>query len=145
MQETMIPTMTPTMAATMMPNKNHTDIPGNPSTATSSKVMLRKSLTEGGDLRILSEADWQFWLENGYVIIKNAVPREQALATAAFLWEFEEKDPNDSETWYAPPRAEMQMKELTNTGMVEVYNNQRLWNNRQMQRVYDAFVDIWGH
>ena len=28
--------------------------------------------------------------------------------------------------------------------MVEVYNNQHLWNNRQMQRVYDAFVDIWG-
>ena len=38
----------------------------------------------------------------------------------------------------------MQMKELTNTGMVEVYNNQNLWNNRQIQRVYDAFVDIWG-
>lgn len=37
-----------------------------------------------------------------------------------------------------------EMKELTNTGMVEVYNNQHLWNNRQMQRVYDAFVDIWG-
>ena len=38
----------------------------------------------------------------------------------------------------------MQMKELAGTGMVEVYNNQHLWNNRQMQRVYDAFVDIWG-
>jgi hypothetical protein len=35
-------------------------------------------------------------------------------------------------------------KELANTGMVEVYNNQYLWNNRQMQRLYDAFVDIWG-
>jgi hypothetical protein len=38
----------------------------------------------------------------------------------------------------------MQMKELAGTGMVEVYNNQHLWNNRQTQRVYDAFVDIWG-
>jgi len=28
--------------------------------------------------------------------------------------------------------------------MVEVYNNQHLWNNRQMQKVYDAFADIWG-
>ena len=36
------------------------------------------------------------------------------------------------------------MKELTNTGMVEVYNHQLLWDNRQMPRVYDAFVDIWG-
>ena len=128
----------------MMPNTAHADIPGNPSTATSSKVKLRTSLVEGGPLRVLSEEDWHFWIENGYVIVKNAVPREQALATAAFLWEFEEKDPNDPETWYTPPRAEMKMKELTNTGMVECYNHQYLWNNRQMQRVYDAFVDIWG-
>ena len=28
--------------------------------------------------------------------------------------------------------------------MVEVYNNQYLWDNRQTQKVYDAFVDIWG-
>ena len=137
--------MIPTMAApTMMPNMNHTDKPGNPSTATSSQVKLRTSLDEGEKLRVLSEEDWSFWLENGYVIIKNAVPREQALQTADFIWEFEEKDPNDQSTWYAPPRAEMQMKELTGTGMVEVYNNQHLWNNRQMQKVYDAFVDIWG-
>jgi hypothetical protein len=36
------------------------------------------------------------------------------------------------------------MKELAGTGMVEVYNNQMLWDNRQTQRVYDSFVDIWG-
>jgi hypothetical protein len=137
-------TMTPTMAPTMMPNTNHADIPGNPSTATSSRVRLRTSLDDGQPLRVLSEADWQFWRENGYVIIRNAVPREQALATAAFLWEFEEKDSKDPETWYAPPRAEMKMKELTNTGMVEVYNHQNLWNNRQMPRVHAAFADIWG-
>ncbi len=28
--------------------------------------------------------------------------------------------------------------------MVEVYNHQQLWNNRQTKRVYDAFVDVWG-
>ncbi len=28
--------------------------------------------------------------------------------------------------------------------MVEVYNNQALWDNRQYPKVYDAFVDIWG-
>jgi hypothetical protein len=78
------------------------------------------------------------------VVIKQAVSKEQAAATAAFLWEFEEKDPANPATWYTAPRAEMKMKELANTGMVEVYNHQHLWNNRQVQRVYDAFVDIWG-
>lgn len=132
-----------TMAATMVPDNAHKDIPGNPSTAKSSAVKLNDR-TNGKPLRVLSEEDWDFWITNGYVVIKNAVTQEQALATAKFLWEFEEKDPNDPQTWYTLPRAEMQMKELTNTGMVEIYNNQQLWNNRMTKKVYDAFVDIWG-
>lgn len=128
---------------TNMANKAHEDIPGNPSTATSSKIKLNDR-SDGIPLRVLSEEDWTFWLHNGYIIIKNAVTEWQASTTADFLWEFEEKDPDDPETWYAPPRAEMKMKELTGTGMVEVYNHQKLWDNRQMPRVYDAFVDIWG-
>ena len=131
------------MAPTMAPTNAHKDIPGNPSTAKSSTVKLNDR-SNGKPLRVLSEEDWNFWITNGYIVVKNAVPREQVAATAKFLWEFEEKDPNDPETWYAPPRAEIQMKELTNTGMVEVYNNQYLWNNRMAEKIYDAFVDIWG-
>ena len=126
-----------------MPNNEHKDIPGNPSTAMSSRVKLNDR-SSGESLRIMTEEEWAFWKENGYIVLKNIIPREQAEATANFLWEFEEKDPGDPETWYVPPRAEMKMKELTGTGMVEVYNNQHLWNNRQNQKVYDAFVDIWG-
>ena len=129
--------------ATMIPNANHLDKPGNPSTATSSYLKLNDR-SNGKPLRVLSEEDWQFWLENGYVIIRNAVSKNYAKATAEFLWEFEEKDAHNPETWYTAERAEMKMKELAGTGMVEVYNNQQLWNNRQVQRVYDAFVDIWG-
>ena len=125
------------------PNQNHKEIPGNPSTATSSDLKLNDR-SNGKELKVLSEDDWKFWIENGYVIIKNAVPKEQAAKTAEFLWEFEEKSDSDQSTWYAPPRAEMEMKELAGTGMVEAYNNQALWNNRQNQKVYDAFTDIWG-
>lgn len=123
--------------------KAHKDIPGNPSTAKSSLVKLRTK-ANAESLRVLSIEDWRFWLENGYVVVKGAVSKSQARSTAAFLWEFEEKDPNDQKTWYTEPRAEMQMKELAGTGMVEVYNNQYLWNNRQTPKIYDAFVDIWG-
>jgi ectoine hydroxylase-related dioxygenase (phytanoyl-CoA dioxygenase family) len=126
-----------------MANKAHEAIPGNPSTATSSKIKLNDRSNKR-PLRVLSEEDWTFWKHNGYIVIKNAVPKAQAKATADFLWEFEEKDPKNPETWYAPARAEMKMKELTGTGMVEVYNHQHLWNNRQMEKVYDAFVDVWG-
>ena len=135
--------MVPTMVPTMAPTNAHKDIPGNPSTAKSSAIQLNDR-SNGKPLRVLSEEDWHFWKHNGYVVIKQAVSKEQAAATAAFLWEFEEKDPANPATWYTAPRAEMKMKELANTGMVEVYNHQHLWNNRQVQRVYDAFVDIWG-
>ena len=126
-----------------MGNMAHQDIPGNPSTATSSKQNLNDR-SNGKPLRVLSESDWEFWKHNGYIVIKNAITKEQAKKTADFLWEFDEKDPNDKSTWYTQPRAEMKMKELTGTGMVEVYNNQHLWDNRQAQKVYDAFVDVWG-
>jgi len=132
-----------TMAPTMGNMNAHKDIPGNPSTAKSSSVKLNDR-SNGKPLQVLSEADWQFWITNGYIVIKNAVPKEQVEKLAGFLWEFEEKDPTDPSTWYAPPRAEMQMKELTNTGMVEVYNHQYLWENRQWPKVHQAFTDIWG-
>ena len=121
----------------------HKEIPGNPSTAKSSTLHLNTRPNKE-PLRILTEKEWDFWIEKGYVVIKQAISRQEALDTASFLWEFEEKDPNNSETWYSAARAEMKMKELAGTGMVEVYNNQFLWSNRQQQKVYDAFVDVWG-
>ena len=80
---------------------------------------------------------------SGYVIVRNAVPPDNVERLKALLWQFEEKDPNDPSTWYTPQRRDHIMKELNGTGMVEIYNHQYLWDNRQAQRVYDAFVDIW--
>jgi ectoine hydroxylase-related dioxygenase (phytanoyl-CoA dioxygenase family) len=121
----------------------HLEIPGNPSVDKSSSYRLNQR-EDGEPLKALSEEQWSFWIENGYVVIKQAISREQAAKTASFLWEFEEKDPNDPTTWYAPARAEMQMKELIGTGMVEAYNHPLMWDNRQSTKIYDAFRDIWG-
>lgn len=122
---------------------DHKDIPGNPSTAKTSKLKLRKKVSFNS-LKVLSVKDWKFWIENGYIVIKNAVAKEKAKKTASFLWEFEEKNSEDPSTWYSPPRAEMKMKELAGTGMVELYNHQYLWENRQERKIYESFVDIWG-
>ena len=122
---------------------NHKDIPGNPSNSKTSKLKLRKKVSFNS-LKVLSVNDWTFWIQNGYIVIKNAVAKEQAKKTANFLWKFEEKNSQDPSTWHSPPRAEMKMKELAGTGMVEVYNHQYLWENRQERKIYDSFVDIWG-
>ena len=132
-----------TMAHTMVPDNQHKDIPGNPSTAKSSA----RTLNDGKgnyQLQALSQEQWDFWITQGYIVIKNIIPREQAEATANFLWEFEDKKADDPTTWYTQARAEMQMKELAGTGMVEVYNNQHLWNNRQSEKLHKIFSDIWG-
>ena len=83
-----------------MANKVHEEIPGNPSVSTSSNQKLNDR-SNGKPLRVLSEEDWRFWMHNGYIVIKNAIPKDQVKATADFIWEFDEKDPNDPSTWYA--------------------------------------------
>jgi hypothetical protein len=122
------------MQATMAPNSH----PTTRSISTQLKDIKKKL-----PLRVLSQEDWQHWTSFGYVIVRNAVPEANAKRLADLLWEFQEMDPNDSTTWYKPQLRDHQMKELNNTGMVEIYNHQYLWDNRQEQRLYDAFVDIW--
>ena len=94
-------------------------------------------------LRVLSEADWAHWTAKGYVIVPRAVPHDNVERLVQLLYEFDEKDPDDPDTWHAPQRRDHKMPELNNAGMVEIYNHQYLWDNRMEPRVYDVFVDIW--
>ena len=130
-------TTTPTIDA-------HKEIPGNPSTAKSSAQRLNDR-SNGEPLNILTEQDWDFWTTNGYVVIKGAVPKEQAERLADYLWEYEAKDPNDKTTWYRKPNVDMQMKELINTGMVEIYNQQYMWDNRQYPTIQPGLRRHLGH
>jgi len=136
-------TTTPIIEAQAPAIDAHKEIPGNPSTAKSSALHLNDR-SNGEPLRILTEEDWNFWTTNGYVVIKGAVPKQQAHRLADYLWEYEAKDPNDPNTWYRKPNVDMQMKELVNTGMVEIYNHQYMWDNRQYPIIHQAFADVWG-
>ncbi len=107
--------------------------------ATTPLHLIQKQLP----LRVMSGADWAHWTTKGYIIIRQAVPQANVERLAKVLWAFDEKDPDNPDTWDAPQRREHKMKELNNTGMLEIYNHQALWDNRMEQRVYDVFVDIW--
>jgi hypothetical protein len=102
-----------------------------------------RSIQKKLPLRVLSEDDFKHWQTYGFVVVKQAVPAANVDALKQLLWEFQEMDPNDVSTWNAAQLRNHAMKELNNSGMVEIYNHQALWDNRQEQRVYDAFVDIW--
>lgn len=94
-------------------------------------------------LRVLSAADWTHWTTYGYIVVPQAVPAQLVERLTAVLWEFQDLDPHDPASWDRPQLRDHQMRELNNSGMVEIYNHQALWNTRQQQRVYDAFADIW--
>jgi hypothetical protein len=100
---------------------------------------IRKKLP----LRVLSQEDWRHWTTWGYVIVPGAVPAAQVERLKSLLWEFMEMDADDPATWNRSDLRPNQMVELNNSGMVEIYNHQYLWDNRQCPRIYDAFVDIW--
>ena len=51
----------------MIPDNKHKEIPGNPSTAKSSIQKLRSSATSD-TLKVLTIDQWNFWIENGYVV-----------------------------------------------------------------------------
>ena len=116
--------------------------PGNPSVGYVATMQL-KDIRKRLPLRVLSAADWQHWTTWGYVVVKNAIPAENVRRLVDLLWEFQEMDPQDPSTWYKPQLRDNEMKELNNSGMVELYNHQCLWDNRQHPRIHDAFVDIW--
>ena len=84
---------------------------------------------------VLSVEDLKFWDENGYVIVHNAVPPENAKAVADAIWDFLEMQPDNPESWYPdPPRKGIGVK---------LYHHQAVWDNRQFPRVYQAFAEIW--
>lgn len=84
---------------------------------------------------VLSAADRDFWEEHGYVVVHDAVPPENCEAAERAIWDFLEMDTGDPETWYPdPPRRGI---------MVEIYQHQALWDNRQYPRIHQAFSEIW--
>ncbi len=87
-------------------------------------------------MQVLSTPDLEFFHENGYVVVPQAVPPENLEAVIAAMWEWLGMNPHDPEDWYRLP--------LTPGGMLEMYQHQALWNNRQHPRVHGAFTDILG-
>ena len=117
--------------------------PGENSLTASAQREALSKIRKKLPLRVLSAEDFAHWQTYGYVVVPRAVPQQNVDRMVDLLWSFQEMDPADTSTWKAPQLRNHAMKELNNSGMVEIYNHQALWSNRQEQRLYDAFVDIW--
>jgi len=85
---------------------------------------------------VLSSDDHAFFRRNGYVIVHDAAPQENLEAAIDAIWEFLGMDRNDPSDWYREP--------LRPNGMLEMYQHQALWDNRQSPRIYQAFSELLG-
>jgi hypothetical protein len=95
---------------------------------------------------ILSPSDLTFFEENGYVVARGVISREQAAATAREVFAFAGKDPADPATWYAPRFRDGKAYGSPGTPgiMVEMYHGPHQWENRTAPGVHEAFSQIWG-
>ncbi len=85
---------------------------------------------------VLNSEARDFWEENGYVVIPDAVPSDLVGAAEKAVWDFLEMDADSPASWYPdPPRKSI---------MVEIYQHPALWATRQFPRVHQAFAEIWG-
>jgi len=84
---------------------------------------------------VLSPDDLRFWDENGYVIVRAAVPREQAQATETAVWETLGMRPDEPASWYEKP--------IGKGIMMEFYHHPTLLANRQAIRIQKAYAQLW--
>ncbi|WP_428229553.1 phytanoyl-CoA dioxygenase family protein [Flavobacterium sp.] len=86
---------------------------------------------------VLSEQDLEFWNKNGYVIIKNAVSKEDCKDTQEAIWDFLKMNPNKKETWYK--RHENQKGLMLNFSDHETLNR-----NRFSPRIKKAYEQLYN-
>ncbi len=87
---------------------------------------------------VLTPADIRFWEEHGYVIVRNAISKEDSAASSKAIWEFLGMDENEPATWYRPT-------DKLQGIMVQLYRHPVLDKNRASSRIRRAFEQLWGH
>src|SRR5579862_6566740 len=88
-------------------------------------------------MAILTPEDHAFFRENGYVLVKNVVPKENCERAVDAMFEFLEMDRTDPSDWYRMPLKPP-------AGVVEMYQHQAMWDNRQHPRVHQLYTEILG-
>lgn len=87
-------------------------------------------------MSLLTPEDHAFFRENGYLHVRNVIPKADCDAVVDAIWNFLGMNPNDPEDWYRLP--------LKPGGMIEMYQHPAMWNNRQNPKLYQAFSELLG-
>ena len=85
----------------------------------------------------LSAEDINFWNEHGYVVIKNAISKEDCVAACRAIWNYLQMNESDSESWYKNSNAVQGI-------MVPLYRDPAIDKNRNAPKIRKAFEQLWG-
>ena len=88
---------------------------------------------------VLSQNDFDFRNQNGYIVVRNAVPREYCQPVEQATWEFLKRAPNIPETWYN----ELEGR-ASGTILSQMHHHQSQWNLRQLPRLHAIFSALKG-
>lgn len=91
-----------------------------------------ENLTEN----VLSEQDLEFWNQNGYIVVKNAISKEDCEDTQKAIWDYLKMDPEKKESWY---KGHEDLKGL----MLNFSDHQTLNRNRFSPRVKKAYEQLY--
>jgi hypothetical protein len=79
---------------------------------------------------VLTADDLEFWDENGYVVLHDAVSPEQCRAAAQAIYQFLGMDPAEPDSWYG------------HDIWVPLLHHPALWANRASPRIRGAFAQL---
>jgi hypothetical protein len=87
--------------------------------------------------QILTATELDFWDRNGYVILKNAVPKHDCEQAIEAICRFIGIDRYDPETWYKPHPGRQGI-------MVQLFQDPILEKNRQSAKIRMAYEQLWN-
>lgn len=85
---------------------------------------------------VLTEQELELWREQGYLLLKNAVPEAQCRAAAKVIRESVGASESDPDSWYETGKRQ--------GIMVELIQHPCLALNRRSLRIHKAFAQLWG-
>jgi hypothetical protein len=85
---------------------------------------------------VLNAADLEHWKNEGYVVLKNAVSKEDCARTVRWIYAQIEASPNQPDSWYKPHALKQGI-------MLQLFKHPLLNKNRLSSKIKQACMQLW--
>jgi len=89
------------------------------------------------EIPVLNDSDLAHWEEHGYVIIRNAIPKEDCRATRKLIYDYLNAAENEPASWYKNHPAKKGI-------MIQLFHHPQLQKNRLSAKIRSAYQQLWN-